>query len=108
MKYAGSVQVGGAGRSIKSFDSCAAKFKRIDSKFNNILNPIPYGLAWGFLLLKSLNHASESTFISQGWNEFEIFEIHRCAFQPALVFIRFVGPAPRGADSPFAEYPVRT
>jgi len=63
--YKFSIFVGGPGRSIKSFGSWASKPKKIDSKFTYILNPIAYGLAGGFLLLKhnrsSLKHASEST-----------------------------------------------
>jgi hypothetical protein len=62
--YKFSILVGGAGRSIKSFGSWASKPKKIDSKFTYILNPIAYGMAGGFLLLKhnqsSLKHASES------------------------------------------------
>ena len=110
--YKFSISVGGAGRSIKSLGSWASKPKRIDSKFTYILNPIAYGLAGGFLLLKhgrsSLKHASESTPFFQGWNEFQIFEIHRCVFQPVLVFNRSVDAASRGANIPFATHPVRT
>lgn len=110
--YKFSISVGGAGRSIKSLGSWASKPKRIDSKFTYILNPIAYGLARGFLLLKhgrsSLKHASESTPFFQGWNEFEILEIHRGVFQPALVFNRSVDAASRGANIPFATHPVRT
>jgi len=76
------------------------------------LNPVAFGLAGGFLLLKSkrppLNHVSECTLSSQGCNEIEDLEIHRCAFQLALVFCRSVDPTPRDADGPFAKHPIRT
>ena len=111
--YKFSISVGRADRSIKSLGSWASKPpKRINSKFTYILNPIAYGLAGGFLLLKhgrsSLKHASESTPFFQGWNEFEILEIHRYVFQPAHVFNRSVDAASRGAIIPFATHPVRT
>jgi hypothetical protein len=78
--YKFSTSVGGAGRSIRSLGSWASKPKRINSKFNYILNPFAYGLAGGFLLLKhgrsSLEHVSESTPFFQDWNEFKILEMH--------------------------------